>query len=57
LTQKAGDMSVMKGLLRSLQRDYSQVQVEFQNQSTGPSVNNKAALVVNQFFLSLMPAV
>lgn len=57
VTQKSGDMSVMKGLVRSLQRDYSQVQVEFQNQSTGPSVNNKAALVVNQFFLCLMPAV
>lgn len=57
LTQKAADQSIVKGLVRSLQRDYSQVQVEFQNQTAAPSVLNKANAVVNQFFLSLLPAV
>lgn len=57
LTQKAADMSVVKGLVRSLQRDFSQVQVEFQNQTAAPSVLNKAHAMVNQFFLTLLPAV
>ncbi|MFZ9520986.1 MAG: hypothetical protein ACO3A4_10970 [Silvanigrellaceae bacterium] len=57
LTQKAADMSVIKGLVRSLQRDFSQIQVEFQNQSAAPSVLNKANAIVNQFFLSVLPAI
>ncbi|MEY3902271.1 MAG: hypothetical protein RL189_1577 [Pseudomonadota bacterium] len=57
MTQKASDMSIVKGLVRSLQRDFSQVQVEFQNQTAAPSVLNKATAIVNQFFLSLLPAV
>lgn len=57
LTQKAADMSIVKGLVRSLQRDFSLVQVEFQNQNAAPSVLNKATAVVNQFFLTLLPAI
>jgi hypothetical protein len=57
LTQKAADMSIIKGLVRSLQRDYSQVQVEFQNQTAAPSVANKATVLVNQFFINLLPAI
>lgn len=57
LTQKAADMSIIKGLVRSLQRDFSQVQVEFQNQTAAPSVLNKANAIVNQFFLNLLPAI
>lgn len=57
LSQKAADMSIVKGVVRSLQRDFSLVQVEFQNQTAAPSVTNKAAALVNQFFLTLLPAV
>lgn len=57
LSEKSGDMSVIKGLVRSLQRDFSLVQVEFQNQTAAPSVSNKANAIVNQFFLSLLPAI
>jgi len=57
LSHKASDMSIIKGLVRSLQRDYSQVQVEFQNQTAAPSVANKATILVNQFFINLLPAI
>jgi hypothetical protein len=50
-------MAIIKGLVRSLQRDYSQVQVEFQNQTAAPSVNNKAMALVNQFFINMLPAI
>ncbi|NBX17336.1 MAG: hypothetical protein EBR09_08220 [Proteobacteria bacterium] len=56
MSQKAADLAIVKGVVRSLQRDYSQVQVEFQNQSAAPSVLNKANAVVNQFFIALLPA-
>lgn len=54
---KQGDMSVIKGLVRSLQRDFSQVQIEFQNQNSGPGICQKAGALVAQFFLCLLPAI
>lgn len=54
---RQADMSVIKGLVRSLQRDVSQLHLEFQNQTSGPSINQKSNALVAQFFLCLLPAI
>jgi hypothetical protein len=57
LSQKAADVSIIKGLVRSLQRDFSQMHIEFQNQAAAPAIFNKANICIGHFFVSLLPTI